>query len=188
MIEQTLVLLKPDAVSRNLTGRIITTLEDAGLSIKAMKMLTADKETLTKHYPSSTEWLSIVGGKTLEDYEATGKDAMKEMGTTDAVEIGKIVKGWLVDFMASGPIVAMVFEGNEAVKNVRRLVGHTLPSKAEAGSIRGRFSCDSPGLANSEKRPVLNLIHASGEVDEAEFEIGLWFPELVGKLTKSKAA
>lgn len=178
MTEQTLILLKPDAVERKLTGRIITTLEEAGLTITNIKMLTADKKTLAEHYPSDDKWLSIVGGKTLEDYEASGKDASTEFGSNDPVEIGKVIKGWLVDFMASGPIVAMVVEGNEAVKNVRRLVGHTLPNKAEPGSIRGRFSCDSPSAANEEKRPVTNLIHASGEVDEADFEIGLWFPEL----------
>lgn len=187
MTEQTLVLLKPDAVERKLTGRIITTLEDAGLSISNIKMLTADKDTLTAHYPSDDKWLGIVGGKTLEDYQASGKDASAEFGSNDPVEIGKVIKSWLVDFMASGPIVALVVEGNEAVKNVRRLVGHTLPCKAEPGSIRGRFSCDSPSAANTEKRPVTNLIHASGEVDEAEFEIGLWFPELK-KGSNSKVA
>ncbi len=186
MTQQTLVLLKPDAVERKLSGRIITTLEEAGLTITAIKMLTADKKTLAEHYPSDDKWLGIVGGKTLEDYEASGKDVKAEFGTDNAVEVGKIIKGWLVDFMASGPIVAMVVEGNEAVKNVRRLVGHTLPNKAEPGSIRGRFSCDSPSAANEEKRPVTNLIHASGEVDEAQFEIGLWFPEMVGK--KANAA
>ncbi len=188
MIEQTLVLLKPDAVARNLTGRIITTLEDAGLSIVAIRMLTADKETLVKHYPSDDKWLGIVGGKTVEDYQASGKDLKTEFGTDNPIEIGKIIKGWLVDFMASAPIVAMVVEGNESVKNVRRIVGHTLPNKADPGSIRGRFSCDSPSMANEEKRPVTNLIHASGEVDEAEFEISLWFPELVGKQSKAKVA
>ena len=187
MTEQTLVLLKPDAVARKLTGRIITTLEDAGLTITNIKTLTADKNTLTEHYPSDEGWLGTVGGKTLEDYQTLGKDATEEFGSTDPVEIGKVIKGWLVDFMASGPIVAMVVEGNEAVKNVRRIVGHTLPSKAEPGSIRGRFSCDSPSAANEEKRPVTNLIHASGEVEEAEFEIGLWFPELK-KASNSKVA
>ena len=177
MIEQTLVLIKPDGMKRKLGGKIISIFEEAGLEIKAIKMLQADRERLTKHYPSSEEWLTIVGNKTLDDYKILGKSAMVELGTDSTMEIGKMIKEFLVTTMSSTPIIAMILEGNEAVRNVRRICGHTLPVKADPGSIRGRFGVDSPDLANAEKRPVMNLIHASGEPDEARFEIGLWFPE-----------
>ena len=184
MTEQTLILLKPDAVERKLSGKIITTLEEAGLTIVAMRMLTADKETLSTHYPNTDGWLGGLGKNTAKDFEASGKDIKAAFGTDNPVEIGKVIKEWLVDFMASGPIVAIVAEGTGAVKNVRRLVGHTLPCLADPGSIRGRFSCDSPAAANEENRPITNLIHASGEVDEAEFEIDLWFPGFRENATK----
>jgi nucleoside-diphosphate kinase len=72
----------------------------------------------------------------------------------------------------------MVWEGNHAIKVVRKLVGATVCAEAAPGTIRGDFSSDSPDLANYELRPVRNLVHASGNAEEAAFEVGLWFPEL----------
>ncbi len=170
-------MIKPDGVSRGLIGDVVGTFERAGLKIRAMQMLTPSKEVATEHYPDTVEWYSIVGGKTLEGYALVGKDVKAELGTDDVVEIGKMVKGWLVEFLTGGDVVAMVLEGNAAVKNVRRLCGATLPILADPGSIRGRYSLDSPDFANEEKRPVYNLVHASGEIDEARAEIALWFPD-----------
>jgi len=178
MIERTLVVFKPDTLQRRLIGKIITVFEEANFTFVAMKMLHANKDFLNKHYPSTNEWLSLVGGKSLTDYQEKGMDPVKELGTSDPIKIGQMVKGWLVDFMASGPVLAVILEGNDAIKNVRKICGHTLPVKADPGSIRGRFSLDSAELANAEKRPIYNLMHASGEPDEAAFEINLWFPEL----------
>ena len=174
-IEETLVLIKPDGVQRKIVGRIISRFEDAGLQIVQLQLLTAPKELLTKHYPSDDAWLGIVGQKTLDAYKDYGLDANKEFGTSDSVVIGKEIKQWLVGFMSSGPIIAMVLRGNRAVSIVRKMVGNTIPSLANPGTIRGDFSLDSPDLANPEKRPVLNLIHASGNVEEAKYEIALWF-------------
>lgn len=176
MSELTLVLLKPDAVSRGLTGKILAILEDAGLSVRALELRLATRELVDAHYVATEDWLAGVGGKTLTGYTEYGLDAKKELGTEDAVEIGRLVKGWLVDYMVSGPVVAMILEGNHSVDNVRRLVGKTLPIYADPGSIRGRFSIDSPDAANAERRPVRNLIHASGTPAEAASEIALWFP------------
>ncbi|MGH3972931.1 MAG: nucleoside-diphosphate kinase, partial [Pseudonocardiaceae bacterium] len=81
-------------------------------------------------------------------------------------------------FMLSGPVVPMVLSGNRAIETVRKIVGHTLPVMAVPGTIRGDYSSDSADLANDELRPVLNLVHASGDPDEAAREIKLWFPEL----------
>lgn len=180
-MERTLVLVKPDGVRRGLVGEVISTFERAGLRIVAMKMARASPELCEKHYPDTREWYETVGGKTLEGYAFLGLDAKTEFGTDDRLEIGRTVKGWLVEFLSSADVVAMVLEGNAAVKNVRRICGNTLPLFADPGSIRGRFSLDSPDAANAEKRPVLNLVHASGETDEAVFEIGLWFPELLSE-------
>jgi nucleoside diphosphate kinase (EC 2.7.4.6) len=88
-----------------------------------------------------------------------------------------MVKGWLIDYMTEAPILLMVVEGNHAVSVVRKLVGNTLPYKAEPGTIRGDFSSDSPDLANRERRSIRNLVHASDSPEEARREISYWFKE-----------
>jgi nucleoside-diphosphate kinase len=176
-MERTLVLIKPEGVKRKLVGRILQRFEDANLTIDEMKLMTASKELVTKHYPSDKEWTTLVGNKTLGTYKQYGIDPKKEVGTDDAYEIGLQVKKWLVDYISSGPIVAMVISGNHAIDNVRKIVGPTIPLNAAPGSIRGDFSIDSPDVANAEKRPVQNLIHASGNLEEAKQEIELWFPK-----------
>ena len=88
-----------------------------------------------------------------------------------------MVKGWLVEYMASGPVLVGVLRGNRCVEVVRKLVGATLPVLAAPGTIRGDLSVDSPDLANAERRPIRNLVHASGDVEEAEREIAVWFPD-----------
>ena len=178
MQERTLVIVKPDAYQRGLTGVIIARLEQRGLVLEAMRLSRGEKEMVEDHYPRSQEWLATVGGKTLEDYAKLGVSAKDRLGTDDAVEIGQMVRRWLTEFMLSAPVVPMVMSGNRAIETVRKIVGHTLPVLAAPGTIRGDYSSDSPDLANSEQRPVKNLIHASGDPEEAAREIKLWFPEL----------
>lgn len=175
-MEKSLVLVKPDGVQRGLVGEIIGRFEKAGLKLVAMKMVWVDKELVGKHYPESrTELLTGIGEKTLKTYAEYNKDAKAELGTDDPYEIGKLVNDWNKDALSSGPVVAMVLEGNHAVDNVRRIVGPTLPVFAPPGTIRGDYAVDSPVMANEKKRSVRNLIHASGNKEEAEYEIDLWF-------------
>jgi len=178
MQERTLVIVKPDAYQRGLTGVILARLEQRDLVLEAMRVSRNEKETIEDHYPRSQEWLATVGGKTLEDYARLGISAKDRLGTDDAVEIGQMVRTWLTEFLLSAPVVPMVISGNRAIETVRKIVGHTLPVMAAPGTIRGDYSSDSPDLANSERRPVQNLVHASGDPEEAEREIALWFPEL----------
>ncbi|MEA3272695.1 MAG: nucleoside-diphosphate kinase [Patescibacteria group bacterium] len=173
--ERTVVLVKPDGVKRGLVGDTITRIERCGLKVIALKMITATEEQALNHYPQSEEWLSGMGKKTLEHYEKHGVDAVKELGTDDPLEIGKMISGWLVDFVTSGPIVAMVVQGIHAIDMVRKIVGNTLPAKADMGTIRGDYSVDSPTLANLGKRAIHNVVHASGDPDEAIHEIEHWF-------------
>lgn len=177
MTEQTVVLIKPDGVKRGLVGEITSRFEKAGLKIVAMKMVWVTKDHVAEHYTDKEDFLRGMGNKTLETYEKYGKDPNEELGTNDALEIGKMIREWNMEFLSSGPVVAMVIEGIHAVDTVRKIVGSTLPNFAEPGSIRGTYSIDSPALANDKKRAVRNMIHASGEVEEAEFEIKLWFKE-----------
>lgn len=178
MQERTLVIIKPDAYQRGLTGAILARFEQRGLVVEAIRVSRDEHEILEEHYPRTEEWLSTVGGKTLTDYAKLGISAKDRLGTDDATEIGRTVRKWLVKFMLSGTVVPMVISGNRSIETIRKIIGHTLPVMATPGTIRGDYSSDSPDLANDELRPVLNLVHASGDPDEAAREIKLWFPEL----------
>jgi nucleoside-diphosphate kinase len=173
--ERTLVFLKPDGVQRGLVGEVIRRFERAGLRIAGLKMVRASRALLDRHYPSDEGFLRTIGGKTREAFEAAGLDVLRETGTDDPVAIGRQVRQWLIEFVASAPVVAFVLEGTHAVAVTRKLVGDTLPFRAAPGTIRGDFSADSPTVANLQKRPVRNLVHASGTAEEAAAEISLWF-------------
>jgi nucleoside-diphosphate kinase len=80
-----------------------------------------------------------------------------------------------MDLLTSGPVVAILLEGIHAIDNVRMTVGNTLPAFAQPGTIRGDYAIDSPALANAQKRSVRNLVHASGNLEEAKYEAELWF-------------
>jgi nucleoside-diphosphate kinase len=175
--ERTVVLLKPDTIKRALIGEIITRFEKVGLKLVAMKMVWVDADMVAKHYTDEKEYLKLLGGKTLKTYAEYGKDTGEELGTKDAYAIGKMVRKWNMDFLSSGPVVALLLQGVHAVDNVRMMVGNTLPRFAEPGTIRGDYSMDSPILANLNKRSVKNMVHASGNVKEAEYEAQLWFHE-----------
>ena len=175
MREKTLVILKPDAVKRKICGKIISIFEDAGFNILHAKLFTPTKELIERHYPNNNNWFIGAGNKSINNFKEQGLNIVEVMGTDDPLTIGKTIKSWLVEYMTSGNVMALVLEGNNAVKNVRKMCGNTIPSNADPSTIRGKFSIDSSDLANTEKRPVANLIHASGESDEAKYEISLWF-------------
>jgi len=173
--ERTLIIAKHDAVQRGLMGEILMRFERVGLKLIALEFLKATEDMGHQHYPTTTEWLEKVGNRTLTEYKEKGIDPKEKLGTNDAIEIGKMIKGWNVEYLTVGPVLAMVFEGPGAVKIGRKLVGETNPSVAAPGTIRGDFSSDNADMANDFARPFYNLVHASGSVEEAEFEIGLWF-------------
>ena len=174
-MERTFVMIKPDGVARGLIGEIIKRIERTGLKIVGLKMVWPTKEQAMRFYPSSEEWLRSVAEKSLSIYRSLGIDPKKDFGTDDPLKIGMTIKDWLASFLASGPCVAMVVEGNRAIQVVRKIVGATRPFDAAPGTIRGDFSTDSPELANTLKRPLRNLVHASDSPETAEFEIGFWF-------------
>ncbi len=177
LTERTLVLLKPDAIKRGLVGRILTRFEEVGLKIVALKMVKISRDFAENHYPNTPEWIKGMGEKTLNSYREHGKDPIAELGTDDPMKIGEMIKGWNVDYLTSGPIVALVLEGVHAISVVRKLCGFTLPANADPGTIRGDFSITSPIVANELKRAVRNLIHAAGDPEEAAQETAYWFPE-----------
>ncbi|MFH2063486.1 MAG: nucleoside-diphosphate kinase [bacterium] len=146
MIQRSLVLLKPDALDRGIVGEIITRFERIGLSIVGLKLLVSEKDTAEKHY---TEDL--------------------------AQRRGEKVRTMMINMITSGPIVAMVIEGVEAVEIVRKMVGATEPKAAAPGTIRGDYSHVSFAHADEKEIGVFNLIHASSSPEEAETEVAVWF-------------
>ena len=136
MPERTLILVKPDAVQRNLIGEVISRIERKGLRVIAMDLRTIDRETAETHYAEHT---------------------------------GKPFFGPVVEFITSGPAVAIVAEGERAIEAFRALAGATDPVKALPGTIRGDYALQS----------AKNMVHGSDSPESAEREIKIFFPELV---------
>ena len=134
-MERTLILIKPDAFARNLTGEIIARFERKGLRLAAMNLMTMSRELAERHYA-----------------EHEGKPFYEE----------------LVSFITSGPLVAMVLEGDQAVDAARQVIGATNPLEASPGSIRGDFAIEVGQ----------NMVHGSDSLSSATREVGLFFPEL----------
>ena len=171
--ERTLVIIKPDGVQRTLIGEIIQRYERTGLKLKALKMRQADESIVERHYLVDPEWVRKVGEKSIASYEKKGEQSP----FASAEECGQAVLGRLKTYMSSGPVIAMVWEGNQAVGIVRKITGGTEPLTSDVGTIRGDFTVDSYGVADEDQRAIRNLIHASGSVEEAEKEIAIWFNE-----------
>jgi nucleoside-diphosphate kinase len=134
-VDRTLILVKPDAFARGLTGEIVARFERKGLRLVAMKLMTISGELAERHY---------------------------------AEHEGKPFFGELVSFITSGPLVAIVLEGDSAVRAARQVIGATNPLEATTGSIRGDFA-----IAVGQ-----NLVHGSDAEQSASREIALFFPEL----------
>ena len=174
--ERTYCMVKPDGVKRALIGEVIHRFEKVGLKVVAIKMFVPTEDQVRAHYPMSDEaWVMRLGEKGLSSFENLDVEAKDVLGTDDKMTIGREVVDSLVQYMTSGPVVAMVVEGMQAIDMVRKLCGHTLPFKADVGTIRGDFSVDSPSVANAEKRSIHNIVHASENAAEAANEIKLWF-------------
>ncbi len=175
--EITFVIVKPDGVRKGLIGEIIRRFEQRDLKIVALEMFQPTHAQIDAHYPKSETWIRRLGQKTLATYEKYGYDPIEQLGTKDDLKIGKMVRNWLLEYMTSAPLVRMVVQGIHAVDVVRKISGVTMPALADMGTIRGDYSIDSAALANSEKRAVMNLLHASETPEEAEHEIRHWFGE-----------
>lgn len=170
--ERTLVILKPDAVQRGLIGEIIRRIENTGLKLIALKIVNATEDQLWTHYNKDDEWFLKKGNRTIEELKAIGRSIDKE-----AIEYGKDIIRALVKFMSCGPVVPMVFEGNQAVGIVKKIVGSTEPLTSDGGTIRGDYTLDSYALASFDDRAVRNLVHCSDPVEDAVREIPIWFKE-----------
>lgn len=165
MIQQTLILIKPDGVEKGYTSEIIRRYKAVGLKVIKRKDMMAPRSLVQKHYPTDPDYLRSIGKKTI----AAGQKVKS------AHDQGRQVVSWLRQFITSGPIVVLLMAGEDAIDMARKVAGFTDPATAEKGTIRGDLGTDSILKANAEHRPVYNLIHASGSEEEAKKEIELWF-------------
>jgi nucleoside-diphosphate kinase len=168
--ERTLVLLKPDAVQRSLIGEIIGRFERVGLKIVGLKFLLPTREQAYKHYVKNEAEIEALGNRSIEGKKKSGievKESPKELGQ-------KIIER-LVVFLSAGPIVAIILEGNQAIKITRKIVGSTEPLQSEMGTIRGDYTIDSYAMADGDNRSVRNLVHASSSLEDSDYEINAWF-------------
>ncbi len=149
-IERTLIILKPDTIKRGLVGEIISRFERAGLKIIAMKMVAPDELHFHKHYEGISNLISRWGE---EIYNVT----LAQMTET--------------------PVIVFVLEGIESVSYVRKLVGTTDPKESAPGTIRGDYTHVTRGYTNPIGATLPNILHASGNVEEATKEIELWFSD-----------
>jgi len=170
--ERTFVMLKPDSVQRGLMGELIRRFEATGLKMSALKMLMGDEKRLFAHYNKDDEWFKSKGERIVAELKEQGQAVSKE-----PIEYGKDIIRANVVFMTSAPLVAMVWEGNQAVSVIKKIVGSTEPATSDVGTVRGDYTVDSYGHAAYENRAVRNLVHCSDEVSEAEREIALWFTD-----------
>ncbi len=170
--ERTFVILKPDSIQRSLMGEIIRRFEQTGLKCTAMKMLVPEEAQLLTHYNKDDEWFLKKGTRIVEEMQAQGRPVDKE-----AIEYGRDIIRTIVKYMTAAPVVAMIWEGNESVAVVTKIVGTTEPKTSDVGTIRGDYTVDSYSHAAYENRSVRNLIHCSESPAEAEREIAIWFAD-----------
>lgn len=149
-MEQTLIVFKPHAVQRGIVGEILSRFERVGLKLVGVKMISPSEEHFYKHYEDIGKVISRRGQNTFNV---------------------------LLDMMKQGPVIAIVLEGVEAVSLVRKMVGTTEPKSAPPGTIRGDYAHMSFAYADKKNSDVMNIIHASGDVNEAKQEIAHWFSE-----------
>jgi nucleoside-diphosphate kinase len=133
-VERTLILVKPDAMERQLAGEIVARFERRGLAIRAARLVRVDEDLAGRHYDEHRE---------------------------------KPFFGELVEFITSGPTLALVLEGEGAIATCRKTIGATNPAQADPGSLRGDFALAMPN----------NLVHGSDSDESAAREIALWFPD-----------
>ncbi len=168
--ERTLVIVKPDGIQRSLMGEILMRIERTGLKFVAVKFLLPKADQCWTHYNKDEEWFMKKGTRIVDDRTAQGLPIEKE-----AREYGKDIIQSNVDFFTSGPVLAVVIEGNQSVAIVKKLVGGTEPTTSDVGTIRGDLTVDSYALSSIDNRAVRNLIHCSDSPEEAEREIPIWF-------------
>lgn len=168
-IERSFFLIKPDGIQRGLIAEILGRIERTGLKLVGCKFLVPQEDQCWKHYNKDDAWFTAKGTRMIDDLKSQGKEVTKE-----AIEYGKDILRGNITLLTSGPVFACVWEGNQAVSVIKKIVGTTESATSPVGTIRGDLSNDSYELCALTGRAVRNLVHCSDSVAEAEREIALW--------------
>jgi nucleoside-diphosphate kinase len=175
-VGRVLILVKPDGVLQGLAGVVLQRFKNAGLKMVARKVVQPDRELLDGHYPKDEDWIEHLGRNILSTYREYGIDPRSRITTDEPMAVGKLSREAYIDEMLSGPMVAAIFEGDNAITVAREVAGATRPSKAAPDTIRADFGREAMG----RRIPIVeNVVHVSGSREEAKREIALWFPEMV---------
>ena len=167
------MIIKPDGIQRSLIGEIIRRYERTGLKLVGLKILIPTPEMIENHYSVDPDWKRTVGMKAIEAYRKKGEMPPTEDPMQASAKIISVLK----KYMSAGPVIAMVWQGMNAVGVVRKVTGSTEPLVSDVGTIRGDLTIDSYQIADADTRAVRNLVHTSGTVEDAAKEVGLWFKE-----------
>lgn len=170
LIERTFIAVKHDGVQRGLVGEIIRRFEQRGLKLVGIKMVLPTEDIAGKHYVLTPSFIEKLGENTRKAAATKGIEL-----TETNEEIASRVRKWNIQYLMEGPVIAMVWEGFHAIEIGRKIVGHAEARQAPIGTIRGDFSVESYAMADKIGRPLRNLVHASGNDEEARHEIALWF-------------
>ena len=171
--ERTLVIIKPDGIQRSLIGEVTSRYERVGLKLIGLKMLIPTSDMVEAHYTLDPEWKLKTGKKNLQAYKDKGLIPPHD----DPIKQSDMILKKLKSYMASGPVIAMVWQGAHAVSIARKITGGTEPILSDVGTIRGDYVIDSYKMADDDVRAIRNVVHASGTIVEAEAEISYWFKD-----------
>ncbi len=174
-LEKTFAIIKPEAIAGKLVGKIIAKVEESGLVITKMRMMSVPRELAEKHYAKDDAWCAKIGAGALRDYAKAGRDPKTEAGTDDPIRIARQIQQRTIDHLVSAPVIIMELTGENAADRFRALCGATEPASADPASIRGLFAQDDYITSLLEKRPLRNLLHSSGNAAEAQAELEMWF-------------
>lgn len=169
--EKTFVIVKPDGVQRSLIGEIVRRIERTGLKLVALKFAVPTEDQLWKHYNKDDAWFLKKGQSIIDNKTKIGLPVEKE-----AIDYGKDIIKAIIKYMTAGPVVMMIWEGNQAAAVVKKIVGGTEPTTSDVGTIRGDYTIDSYHMSDFDgSRAIRNLIHCTDNASESDYEIPIWF-------------
>ncbi len=173
--QATVVVLKPDALERELVQEIVSRITALHLTIAKHRKVRATNENLDMHFPNDIEWVRSMGERACNRIKNERKEnPLDKFGTGESLAVGRLIVRGCREYYLSGPLIAIIFVGEDAIARVRSILGSAFPSRAEKGTIRGDFGVPEDPNSVAAAR---NLIHASDSEMDAEREMRAWFTE-----------
>ncbi len=173
-MEKSLAIIKNQSIQRGLVGEIIKRIELAGLRINTIKSVIPTIKQARLHYVKDMKWIEGLGAKAKKSLK-NEKKIIEIFGSMNDQIIGNQIYDWNIKQITGSEIIIIVWEGNNAVEKLKKIVGDNEPAYADLSTIRGIMSSDSYKQSNIEKRALFNVVHRSTSLKEAKREIKVWF-------------